>query len=215
MKQIILASASPRRRALLKLLGIEFESIATNSDESHSEDESAPALVERLSELKAVAAHAQFPDALIIAADTDGELDGTILGKPMDAAHARAMLTALRNNTHSVFTGLTLADGDARETELVFTRVQMRNYSDAEMEAYIATGDPFDKAAGYAIQHDFQPVARVDGCFANIMGLPLCRLHHALERHVDMPPPRIECIMHPEENCSVPNILNVEQKIES
>jgi septum formation protein len=215
MKQIILASASPRRRALLKLLDIEFESVATNSDESHPENESAPALVERLSRLKADAAHAQFPNALIIAADTDGELNGVILGKPLDAEHARAMLTALRENAHSVFTGITIADGDTRETELVHTRVQMRNYSDAEMDAYIATGDPFDKAAGYAIQHDFQPVARVDGCFANIMGLPLCRLYHALERHIDMPAPHVACMLHPEENCSVPKLLNVDQKLEN
>lgn len=204
MKQIILASASPRRRDLLKWLDLEFESISTDTDETRVENENAPAMVERLSRLKAQAAHAQFPGALIIAADTDVELDGAILGKPRDAAEAREMLQALRNRAHSVFTGLTYAGENARETELVHSRVFMRDYSDAEIEAYIASGDPFDKAAGYAVQHaGFQPVARVEGCFANVMGLPLCRLYHALARHVQMPPPRLECITHPEQNCSI------------
>jgi septum formation protein len=208
MKQIILASASPRRRELLKWLGVEFISIATDSDETRVENESAPAMVERLSRLKANAAHAQFPDVVIIAADTDVELDDAILGKPRDEKEARAMLTVLRNRAHSVYTGLTIADGKTRATEIVHTRVFMRDYSDAEMSAYIASGDPFDKAAGYAVQHQaFQPVARVEGCFANVMGLPLCRLYHALAQHVEMPPPKLECILQPEHECSVERIV--------
>lgn len=208
MKQIILASASPRRRDLLKWLDIQFESISTDADETRIEHETAPAMVERLSRLKAQAAYARFPGALIIAADTDVERDGAILGKPRDAKEAREMLRALRNRAHSVFTGLTLADENACETELVYSRVFMREYSDAEIEAYIASGDPFDKAAGYAVQHQgFQPVARVEGCFANVMGLPLCRLYHALARHAQMPPPHLECIAHPEENCSVEKLV--------
>ncbi|TAH50491.1 MAG: septum formation protein Maf [Chloroflexota bacterium] len=208
MQKIILASASPRRRELLKLLDIEFESISTNTDEARIENESAAAMVERLSHLKADAAHEVFPDALIIAADTDVELDGAILGKPRDADEARAMLNALRNRAHNVFTGITLARNELRETELVHSRVFMRDYSDAEIEAYIASGDPFDKAAGYAVQHkNFRPVARVEGCFANVMGLPLCRLYHALARHVEMPAPRLECIAHPEQACSVERMI--------
>ena len=208
MQKIILASASPRRRELLKLLDIEFESISTNTDEARIENESAAAMVERLSHLKADAAHEVFPDALIIAADTDVELDGAILGKPRDVNEARAMLNALRNRAHNVFTGITLARNELRETELVHSRVFMRAYSNAEIEAYIASGDPFDKAAGYAVQHkNFRPVARVDGCFANVMGLPLCRLYHALARHVEMPAPRLECIAHPEQACSVERMI--------
>lgn len=204
MKQILLASASPRRRELLKLLDIDFESISTNAEETRVENESAPAMVERLSRLKANAAHENFSDALIIAADTDVELDGAILGKPRDADEAREMLHALRGRAHNVFTGFTLADEHARETELVHSRVFMRDHSDAEIDAYIASGDPFDKAAGYAVQHRaFQPIARVEGCFANVMGLPLCRLYHALARHIEMPAPRLECVAHPEQNCSV------------
>lgn len=208
MKQILLASASPRRRELLKLLGLEFSTISTNADETRVDDENAPAMVERLSRVKARAAHAQYPEALIIAADTDVELDGAILGKPHDADTARAMLYALRSRAHNVFTGLTLADEVKVETELVHSRVHMREYGDAEIETYIASGDPFDKAAGYAVQHqDFKPVARVDGCFANVMGLPLCRLYHALARHADLPAPTLDCIMHPEQNCTVERMV--------
>lgn len=208
MKRILLASASPRRRELLKQLGIEFSSVVTNAEEAPLEGESAPQMVARLSRLKALAAQQQFPDALIIAADTDVELGGSILGKPRAAAEARAMLTALRHRAHNVFTGFSIADGNLCETEIVHTRVYMRDYSDAEMDAYIATGDPFDKAAGYAVQHQgFQPVARVDGCFANVMGMPLCRLYHALERHIEMPAPRLECISHSERDCSIEKIV--------
>ncbi len=206
MKRIVLASASPRRQELLKRLGVKFESVATNADESRRGDETAPEMVERLSRLKAQAAHAEFPDALVLAADTDVELDGEILGKPQDVEQARAMLRALRNRAHSVFTGFTIADGEMCETELVHTRVWMRDYSDEEMDVYIDTGDPFDKAAGYAVQHaGFQPVVRVDGCFANVMGLPLCRVYHALASHTTLPPPQLECIMHPETDCSLPS----------
>lgn len=208
MKKIVLASASPRRRELMKYLDVEFEICATDTDEARAENEAAPAMVERLSRWKANAAHQQFPDALIVAADTDVEIDGAILGKPRDADDARAMLNALRDRAHSVFTGLTITENESRETELVHSRVFMRDYSDADIQAYIASGDPFDKAAGYAVQHPgFQPVARVEGCFANVMGLPLCRLYRALARHGEMPPPRLECIAHPEQNCSVERIV--------
>jgi len=207
-KRILLASASPRRRELLKQLGIEFSSAVTNANEAPLEGESALQMVSRLSRLKALTAQQQFPKALIIAADTDVELDGGILGKPRDAAEARAMLTALRNRAHNVFTGFSIADGDLCETEIVHTRVYMRDYSDAEIDAYIATGDPFDKAAGYAVQHQkFQPVARVDGCFANVMGMPLCRLYHALDRRLEMPAPRLECIGHAERDCSIEKMI--------
>lgn len=213
MKNILLASASPRRRELLKLLHVPFDSISTDTDEARLDHESAPGMVERLSHLKANAAHTKSPDALVIAADTDVELVSTegehaILGKPRDPQEARAMLQALRNRPHNVFTGLTLADGTARETELIHTRVYMRDYSDGEIERYIASGDPFDKAAGYAVQHqNFRPVERVEGCFANVMGLPLCRLYHALARHTEMPAPRLGCIAHPEVDCTIESLV--------
>lgn len=205
---IILASASPRRRELLKLLELDFACVSTDTDEARIDGESAPAMVERLSRLKAAAAHKQFPDALIIAADTDVELDNAILGKPRDAVEARAMLEALRDRAHNVFTGIALTDSASRETKVVHSRVFMRSYSDQEIRAYVASGDPFDKAAGYAVQHqNFRPVDRVEGCFANVMGLPLCRLYHALARHVELPPPRLGCISHPETDCTVRELV--------
>ena len=208
MKKILLASASPRRRELLKQLGIEFTSIATNADEAQLQNESAPDMVARLSRIKARAAQEKFSDALIIAADTDVELDGAILGKPRDAADARAMLNALRNRAHNVFTGFSIADSALCETEILHTRVFMRAYGEAERDAYIASGDPFDKAAGYAVQHQaFQPVERVEGCFANVMGMPLCRLYHALQRHMPMPAPQLECLAHSERDCTVKKMV--------
>jgi septum formation protein len=215
MKPIVLASRSPRRRELLRLLEIPFESITTDSDETPIEGEPPAEMVERLSRLKAHSAQREHPDALIIAADTDVEFDGKILGKPADAAEALAMLNALRSRTHNVYTGITIADGAAHETELVHSNVLMRNYTDAERDAYIASGDPFDKAAGYNVQHrGFQPVARIRGCYANVMGLPLCRLYHTLARHIPMPAPQLACINHPEHDCSVESLVR-ENKFES
>lgn len=209
--ELILASASPRRRALLEYLGVPFTAIATDSDERRLPDETAAAMVERLSRNKARAARARYPDAVIIAADTDVELDGRILGKPRDADEARAMLTALRGRAHSVFTGVTVAAGENDATVLTHSTVRMREYADAEMEAYIATGDPLDKAAGYAVQHQgFRPVAQVEGCFANVMGLPLCRLYPLLARHLNLPPPTLPCLHHPERECSLEPIFTAD-----
>jgi septum formation protein len=203
-RTLVLASASPRRRELLRLLNYPFETLSTNVDEAPEPGERARAMVERLSRAKAQAARRQRPAAVILALDTDVELDGTILGKPIDAANARAMLEALRGRAHSVYSAFTLAADTGLETRLVHTRVWMRQYSDAEIEAYVASGDPLDKAASYAVQHlSFRPVERVEGCFANVMGLPLCQLYHALARHVHLGEPQIECHRHPEQDCSV------------
>lgn len=209
MKNILLASASPRRRQLLKRLGLVFTVTATGADETPISDESALAMVKRLAQHKAEMALRLVPNALVIAADTDVELTSPeghaeILGKPRDADHARAMLTALRNRAHSVYTGLAVADAASRTTQIVHSRVWMRGYSDAEIAAYVATGDPLDKAAGYAVQHSgFKPVARIEGCVANVMGLPLCRLYHALAAHAELPPPTLDCVYHPERECSL------------
>jgi septum formation protein len=205
---LILASASPRRRELLRLLNCPFDTLSTNTDEVPQPGESAPAMVERLSRAKAQAARLQRPDNIILALDTDVELDGTILGKPIDAANARAMLEALRGRAHSVYSAFTLAADTTLETQLVHTRVWMRDYSDAEVETYVASGDPLDKAASYAVQHrSFRPVARVEGCFANVMGLPICQLYHALAQYVGLGQPQIECHQHPEERCTVESLV--------
>ncbi len=193
----ILASSSPRRRELLASLGIDFTIIRPQVDETQHPGEAPLDYVARLSREKAAAVAAQVDEpAAVLAADTVVILGadtlgiderGDILGKPADAAEARAMLRRLRGRTHQVCTALTLIrvntrpapslplpDGVLPTTRVTRTDVTMRDYTDAEIEAYIATGDPFDKAGSYAIQHaDFNPVARIDGSYTNVVGLPL------------------------------------------
>ncbi|MFN8559525.1 MAG: Maf family protein [Dehalococcoidia bacterium] len=121
---------------------------------------------------------------LVLGADTVVALDGRPLGKPRDAGEARTMLLALRDRDHEVVTGVALAmEGAAGAEAAARTRVRMRAYTDDEVAAYIATGDPFDKAGGYAIQHPhFRPVARIDGCYCNVVGLPLWTVRDLLRR---------------------------------
>ncbi|TAK11296.1 MAG: septum formation protein Maf [Anaerolineae bacterium] len=181
---LILASASPRRRQLLALGGWSFAVLAADVDEMPHPDEPPGDYVLRLAAEKARAVAAGSPQAWgVVAADTTVVDGGQILGKPANAAEAEAMLRQLRGRTHQVLTGiavLRLADG-LLKTELAATDVPMRAYSDGEMHAYIASGDPFDKAGGYAIQHpEFRPVDALSGCYANVVGLPLCHLTRLL-----------------------------------
>ena len=189
---LLLASNSPRRRQLLKLGSWKFDLLPVQIDERVHEDEHPGEYVRRLAESKAQAAALLAPeDAIIIAADTtvadvlELPLDGQspILGKPQDAAEAEAMLRRLRGRTHQVFTAIAIlrvSDGSLLQDTCV-SDVTMRFYSDEELLAYIDTGDPLDKAGAYAIQHvDFHPVARVNGCYTNVVGLPLCHLARLL-----------------------------------
>ena len=186
---LILASNSPRRRQLLSLTGWSFTVTAADVDESVSANESPADYVLRLAETKARAINAD-PDQIVLAADTT-VVDGlNILGKPKDKAEATAMLKHLRGHTHQVYTGIALfrLQDDFLLTDLCVTDVPMRNYSDEEIEAYVQTGDPLDKAGAYAIQHsEFKPVARMDGCFASVMGLPVCHVIR-LMRQMDIQP---------------------------
>lgn len=187
----ILASGSPRRRELLASLGIEFTVIKTDADETQHAGEAPLEYVRRLSREKAAAAlerSAVEGDLTILAADTIVVLDDAVLGKPADADEAWQMLRLLRNRPHTVCTALTLlrvngASQPDSTTEHTCTTVVMRDYSDDEIAAYIATGDPFDKAGGYAIQHQgFHPVERIEGSYSNVVGLPLETLEPML-RH--------------------------------
>ena len=122
-------------------------------------------------------------ESLVIAADTEVVVDGEILGKPRDAVEARTMLTRLRGRTHNVLSAITIIDpGSGKRVEaLCPSSVLMRNYSDVELAAYAESGDPLDKAGGYAIQHEeFHPVENFNHCYASVMGLPLCHLARAL-----------------------------------
>jgi septum formation protein len=181
--KILLASNSPRRKELIRLTGWAFRVQPADVDESVLPGEPADEYVLRLAEVKARAvAHLAAPGELVVAADTTVADGGEILGKPEDAAEARAVLTSLRGRVHQVDTALAVYDpaADQMITELAATDVPMRDYSDQEIETYIATGDPFDKAGSYAIQHpEFRPVDRLAGCYANVVGLPLCHLARA------------------------------------
>lgn len=193
--RLILASSSPRRRQLLSRLGIEFDIIKPAIDESRRADEAPLDYARRLSREKAdaVAAALDESPALILSADTIVVLladaagrdeAGELLEKPRDAADARRMLRALRARSHQVITAITLkriAPPERVITRHALTTVTMRDYSDAEIAAYIDSGDPFDKAGAYAIQNEaFHPVARIDGSYSNVVGLPLDEVKAAL-----------------------------------
>ena len=189
LPRIILASKSPRRRRFMELLGLPFEACVADIDERNDRGETPGELVARLSGEKAAAAAATIGlgaaviGAAVIGADTIVTLDGHLLGKPADPEAAMAMLRRLRGRAHHVYSGVTLIppDGGAPQTIVDCSTVWMRLYSDDEIAAYVATGDPLDKAGSYAIQHaGFTPVARMQGCYASVMGLPLCRLARML-----------------------------------
>lgn len=180
----ILASNSPRRKQLFGLAGWDFSVLAADVDETPFENETPREYVVRLAQAKALAIQPKVEkDAVIIGSDTTVVDGDEILGKPVNESDARRMLKQLRRRTHQVMTGVCVLRGEKRITELSITDVPMRSYSDAEIEAYIQTGDPMDKAGAYAIQHaEFQPVASMAGCYAGVMGLPMCHVLRALRQ---------------------------------
>ena len=168
-----------------------FSVSVSNVDESQRIGETPPDYVLRLAEAKARAAviHAR-PEHIIIGADTTVVDGSRILGKPKDMKEATAMLKALRGHAHQVYTALAVLrmNDECLVTDLCVTDVPMRNYSDEELETYVLTGDPLDKAGAYAIQHPgFHPVENMKGCYASVMGLPLCHLIRVL-RKLDVAP---------------------------
>ncbi len=185
--KLILASSSPRRAEVLRDAGIEFEVRITKVEEVQRPGESARAMVARLAEAKARAVAPQMDGSkqgcVIIGADTAVEVDGEIFGKPRDAAHASEMLSALSGHTHRVLTGiflLRLPDGAIR-SGVESTSVTFAPLHHEEIEAYIATGEPLDKAGAYGIQgRAGRFIPRIDGCYFNVVGLPLARLHALL-----------------------------------
>ena len=184
--ELLLASSSPRRRQIVSLLGLPcFTAIASDGEDEATARYRGAAenLAEWLAKHKASVA-LQMPEAegrLVITADTTVLLENEILGKPRDKAHALELLQALRGRWHHVITGVVVCakiDGKTvmRSASCV-TPVLMRNYSDEEIARYVASGDSMDKAGGYGIQHPgFQPTERIDGCYLNVVGLPVCTL---------------------------------------
>lgn len=187
--KLLLASQSPRRRELIRLLGCPFQCAAADVDE-RSVNHADPAIhAVQTARLKAVTLtrtvelSSKKEAPIIVAADTIVSLEGQILGKPADEAEAWSMLQTLRGRTHDVHTGFAILDlNTGREVcESHTAVVTMRHYSDEEIAAYVATGDPMDKAGAYAIQHRwFRPVRDLEGCFAGVMGLSVCHLLQTL-----------------------------------
>jgi MAF protein len=192
LPNLLLASTSPRRRALMGRLGWPCRFTSADLDESPLPGEPPAEYVRRLAHSKALAAAAQaLPAEIVLAADTTVADGSQILGKPRHAAEARDMLLQLRGRTHQVLTAIAMLDPHRAvlEMDLCISSVPMRNYSDEEITAYIASGDPLDKAGAYAIQNGvFRPVAAFSGCYACVVGLPLCHLVRTLTR-LGYPPP--------------------------
>lgn len=181
--RVILASASPRRRELLALIGIAHEVRPADIDESVMPDEAPVPHAERLARAKAHAVAESNPHAVVIAADTIVVVDGDILGKPRDAAHAAAMLTRLAGREHTVVTAIAVARDAKTESAVERVQVTFRTLTHAEIAAYIATGEPLDKAGAYGIQgFGATIVERVDGDYFSVMGLGLRRLVELLGR---------------------------------
>jgi septum formation protein len=184
---IILASSSPRRAEILRDAGIAFEICATQIDETALAGETAHAMVARLAKAKARAAAAQLDvgarDCIIIGADTTVELAGDILGKPRDSAHAREMLAKLSGRSHHVLTGLFLLrfPGGAFQEAVENSAVTFASLDEKEIDAYVATDEPLGKAGAYAIQGlAGRYIPRIEGCYFNVVGLPLARLYALL-----------------------------------
>ena len=182
---IVLASQSPRRRELLERIGIHGFAVRPAVGEEVMDASLSPGeLVEGLSRRKAEEVAASCgPEDLVIAADTVVSIDGQVLGKPRDRAEAREMLSRLSGREHTVYTGVTVMQAGRRLTEHEATHVRFRALSGAEMDAYIATGEPMDKAGAYGIQElGGLLVEGIRGDYFNVMGLPICRLGQMLAR---------------------------------
>jgi len=185
--KLILASSSPRRAEILRQAGIAFEICAAEIDETVLPGETALEMVARLAEAKARAITAQMDagirECIIVGADTTVELDGEILGKPRDSAHAREMLARLRGRTHHVLTGIFLLrlPGNATRAAVEKSAVTFAPLSETEIDAYVASGEPLGKAGAYAIQGlAGRYIPKIEGCYFNVVGLPLARLYTLL-----------------------------------
>ena len=218
--QLYLASNSPRRKELLSLVGLEYTLLPAPVDETPYPGEGGADYVIRVARSKAQAAACRVDrEGIVIAADTavvatelvDREtgVQEKILGKPAGQEEAFAMLRSLRGRTHQVHTAVAIlpVPGGKTASDLCTTDVPMREYTDSEIEAYVASGDPLDKAGAYAIQHPvFDPVSRVEGCSLNVVGLPLCHLGRALAAFGVVVPANIPraCRAFTQRDCAVP-----------
>ncbi|MGE5353562.1 MAG: Maf family protein [Acidobacteriota bacterium] len=183
---IFLASKSPRRKHLLELLNLKFETFSVDLNEEILDGEHPVKTVKRLSEQKLTEARKRISDGIIITADTIVVLEGEIIGKPKDEADAERILKSLSGKTHAVYTGFAVCNTERNVTLIEYekTLVTFRHLEKEEILDYIKSGSPMDKAGAYGIQDDFGAVfvRRIDGCYYNVVGLPLTRLYDTLKR---------------------------------
>ena len=182
-EKMILASASPRRREILQMAGMDFTVCVSDVDESVDVDASPCELVCALAQKKAEAVAAQHPGKTILGADTIVCIDGAALGKPKDRADAHAMLRKLSGRKHEVFTGFCILRGGQCINDYEQTAVYFRELEEAEISWYLDTGEPFDKAGAYAIQGKGGLfIRRIEGDYYNVVGLPICRIATELNK---------------------------------
>ena len=183
-RPLVLASASPRRAELLRQAGIAFTTAAADLDETPRPGEAPAAYVRRLAEEKAAAVARRHPEAVVLGADTTVVVDGAILGKPADTAEATAMLERLQGRAHEVLTGVAVTSVAGTDSDVAATTVWIAPMSAAEIAAYVASGEPMDKAGAYAIQGRISRwITRIDGSYPNVVGLPVAVVHALLARH--------------------------------
>jgi septum formation protein len=192
---VILASASPRRRELLTMAGIEFRVEAADIDEAVQPGESAATYVQRLAVEKAQAVWGRYKSSddsgdpiTVLGADTTVVCDGELLGKPVDQADARRMLELLSGRTHQVLTGVAAITRKATVSEVEITQVYFDLIGEQELVRYLASGEPMDKAGAYGIQgYAARWIPRIEGCYFNVVGLPLARTMAVMARAQDGP----------------------------
>lgn len=182
--QIYLASKSPRRRKLLKLLNINFKSFTVDVDENISKTEKPAHIVKRLANEKLIKAKEKVKKGIIITADTIVVLDGKVIGKPTSTKNAKTILKKLSGRVHKVYTGFSVWNSDKNIiiADYEKTIVEFRNLFDREIDDYIYGGSPMDKAGAYGIQDDIGAVfiKKINGCYYNVVGLPLTKIYQAL-----------------------------------
>ena len=182
---LVLASQSPRRSEILRQAGIPFVVRAVPVDETPLPSEKPEDYVRRLAESKAAAVEAS-PEETVLGADTTVVLDGDMLGKPEDAADARHMLTRLSGRRHEVMTGICLRRGDQLARDFAVTAVWFGEMSAGEIDEYVASGEPMDKAGAYGIQGIASRfIERIDGCYFNVVGLPVALVYRLLRGRID------------------------------
>ncbi|MBR3250391.1 MAG: septum formation protein Maf [Erysipelotrichaceae bacterium] len=184
MIRIILASKSPRRKELLEMLKIPFEIIVSDIDEAIDYDNDLIKEIEKLSLQKAQAVFKDHSDALVIGADTIVKIGNDVLGKPKTLLEAKKMLEELSGNTHEVVTGVTILYQGKAETFSSVAEVTFYPLNEKEIDEYIATNEPMDKAGSYAIQGDAAKFIRsINGDYYTIVGLPVAELYHRLKKY--------------------------------